>query len=245
MAKNAITVDLYDNVLTEKKGDYTGKVSTTGSADNQMVADEICKERTEYRPETIMNILDLADKKRIDLLASGKTVNTGLGVFSVSVSGSFDGESAQFDPAKHKLSVGFSASGTMRKALSEVDVKTRAAAGGITINSVYDPLLDETNGRITSGSNLVINGVNIKIAGENPANGVFFSKVGSSEQKKVRLLVHNNPSQLTVLLPTLEPGDYQLTVTTQAGTGGKMLKEPRSYTFTPLLTVELEDDGYL
>ena len=130
----------------------------------------------------------------------------------------------------------------MRKALSEVDVKTRAAAGGITINSVYDPLLDETNGRITSGSNLVINGVNIKIAGENPSNGVFFTKVGSSEQQKVRLIVHNNPSQLTVLLPTLAPGDYQLTITTQFSTSTKSLKEPRSYTFTPLLTVEGEPE---
>ena len=34
MAKSALNVELYDNVLTEKKGDYTGKVSTTGSADN-------------------------------------------------------------------------------------------------------------------------------------------------------------------------------------------------------------------
>ena len=242
MAKSALNVELYDNVLTEKKGDYTGKVSTTGSADNQTVADEICKERTEYRPETIMNILDLADKKRIDLLASGKTVNTGMGVFSVSVSGSFDGESAPFDPAKHKLAVGFSASGAVRKALSEVEVKTRAAAGGLTINSVYDPLLDETNGRITSGSNLVINGVNIKIAGENPSNGVFFTKVGSSEQQKVRLIVHNNPSQLTVLLPTLAPGDYQLTITTQYSPGAKSLKDPRSYTFAPLLTGEGEPE---
>ena len=106
-------------------------------------------------------------------------------------------------------------------------MKTRAAAGGLTINSVYDPLLDETNGRITSGSNLVINGVNIKIAGENPSNGVFFTKVGSSEQQKVRLIVHNNPSQLTVLLPTLAPGDYQLTITTQFSTSTKSLKELR------------------
>ena len=130
----------------------------------------------------------------------------------------------------------------MRKALSEVEVKTCAAAGGITINSVYDPLLDETNGRITSGSNLVINGVNIKIAGENPSNGVFFTKVGSSEQQKVRLIVHNNPSQLTVLLPTLTPGDYQLTITTQYSPGAKSLKDPRSYTFAPLLTVEGEPE---
>ena len=242
MATKAITVDLYDNVLTEKKGDYTGKVSTTGSADNQTVADEICKERTEYRPETIMNILDLADKKRIDLLASGKTVNTGMGVFSVAVSGSFDGESAPFDPEKHKLTVGFSASGAVRKALTEVVVKPRAAAGGLTINSVYDPYLDEINGRITSGSNLIINGVNIKVAGENPSNGVFLTKVGSSEQVKMRLITHNNPSQLTVLLPTLEPGDYQLTITTQFAAGKKILKDPRSYTFAPLLTVEGEPE---
>ena len=69
-----------------------------------------------------------------------------------------------------------------------------------------------------------------------------FTKVGSSEQQKVRLIVHNNPSQLTVLLPTLAPGDYQLTITTQFSTSTKSLKEPRSYTFTPLLTVEGEPE---
>ena len=160
----------------------------------------------------------------------------------IAVSGSFDGESAPFDPEKHKLTVGFSASGAVRKALTEVVVKTRAAAGGLTINSVYDPYLDEINGRITSGSNLIINGVNIKVAGENPSNGVFLTKVGSSEQVKMRLITHNNPSQLTVLLPTLEPGDYQLTITSQFTSGNKLLKDPRSYTFAPLLTVEGEPE---
>ena len=121
-------------------------------------------------------------------------------------------------------------------------MKARAAAGGLTINSVYDPYLDEINGRITSGSNLIINGVNIKVAGENPSNGVFLTKVGSSEQVKMRLITHNNPSQLTVLLPTLEPGDYQLTITSQFTSGNKLLKDPRSYTFAPLLTVEGEPE---
>ena len=121
-------------------------------------------------------------------------------------------------------------------------MKTRAAAGGLTINSVYDPYLDEINGRITSGSNLIINGVNIKVAGENPSNGVFLTKVGGSEQVKMRLITRNNPSQLTVLLPTLEPGDYQLTITSQFTSGNKLLKDPRSYTFAPLLTVEGEPE---
>ena len=30
MAKSALNIEQYDNELTEKKGDYTGKVSTTG-----------------------------------------------------------------------------------------------------------------------------------------------------------------------------------------------------------------------
>ena len=67
-------------------------------------------------------------------------------------------------------------------------------------------------------------------------------RVGSSEQVKMRLITHNNPSQLTVLLPTLEPGDYQLTITSQFTSGNKMLKEPRSYTFAPFLTVEGEPE---
>ena len=54
--------------------------------------------------------------------------------------------------------------------------------------------------------------------------------------------MHNNPSQLTVLLPTLAPGDYQLTITTQGTAGNRVLKEPRSYTFAPVLTVEGEPE---
>ena len=71
--KTILTVDLYDNVLTEKQGDYSGKIRITGTVRNADIANGIVKERTEYRPETIENILNLADKKKREALASGKS----------------------------------------------------------------------------------------------------------------------------------------------------------------------------
>ena len=68
--KTILTVDLYDNVLTEKQGDYSGKIRITGTVRNADIANGIVKERTEYRPETIENILNLADKKKREALAS-------------------------------------------------------------------------------------------------------------------------------------------------------------------------------
>ena len=62
--KITLNVDLYDNIMTEQKGDYTGRARITGSLHNKEIAARIIKERTEYRQETIENILDLADQKK-------------------------------------------------------------------------------------------------------------------------------------------------------------------------------------
>ena len=48
--------------------------SITGSLHNKEIAARISKERTEYRQETIENILDLADQKKVEAIAEGKSV---------------------------------------------------------------------------------------------------------------------------------------------------------------------------
>ena len=67
--KITLNVDLYDNIMTEQKGDYTGRARITGSLHNKEIAARIIKERTEYRQETIENILDLADQKKVEAIA--------------------------------------------------------------------------------------------------------------------------------------------------------------------------------
>ena len=71
--KITLNVDLYDNIMTEQKGDYTGRARITGSLHNKEIAARIIKERTEYRQETIENILDLADQKKVEAIAEGKS----------------------------------------------------------------------------------------------------------------------------------------------------------------------------
>ena len=45
--KITLNVDLYDNIMTEQKGDYTGRARITGSLHNKEIAARIIKERTE------------------------------------------------------------------------------------------------------------------------------------------------------------------------------------------------------
>lgn len=72
--KTILTVDLYDNVLTEKTGDFTGKIRITGTTRTSDISNRIVKKRTEYRPETITNILDLSYDEMIEALAQGRCV---------------------------------------------------------------------------------------------------------------------------------------------------------------------------
>ena len=122
MNKDTIVhVDLYDNPLTEKEGDYVGRVSINGSAHNAECAQRIIDKRSEYRLETILNIMDLVDQEKRALLAEGKSVIDGVGQFLPTISGSFDGPEAPFDAEKHKLSVSFTMGKALRDSLAQAE----------------------------------------------------------------------------------------------------------------------------
>ena len=57
-----LNIDLYDNIMTEKEGDYTGRPRITGTLYNKQIAARIVKAGTEYKQESIEYILDRADK---------------------------------------------------------------------------------------------------------------------------------------------------------------------------------------
>lgn len=234
--KIILTADIYDNAVTEKKGDYTARVAITGTVRNEDIADRIVAKRTEYRKETIVNILRLSDEEKINALAENKSVVDGVGQFLLTILGTFDGEKAPFDSAKHKISAGFTMSKALRNKLADIEIQTRPASTGPFINSFIDSTTGELNGQITSASAAVINGSNIKVTGDDASIGVFFTKTGGTAQK-CPLLIHNNPSQLTVMMPALENGEYILSIITQYGTSNKLVKEPRTYQFPVLLYV--------
>ncbi len=239
MAKIILNADLYDNVLTAEPGDFTAKPVITGTYRDEDVADDIVRERTEYRKETIVNILQLADQKRVEAIANGKSLVDGVGQYLLNLSGVFDGEAPKFDPEKNKIGVTFTPSKALLDALKEVTFNLNKATTGPVINQVTDVRTQSVNGQITPGKNLIITGANLLVKGDNPANGIYFTKdEPSAEPVKVEYYTRSTTSEQIVEVPeSLTDGQYRLSVTTQVGSGYKVLKEPRTYEFPILLTV--------
>ncbi|MFT4071171.1 MAG: DNA-binding domain-containing protein [Dysgonamonadaceae bacterium] len=101
-----LNVLLYDTPLTPETNDFIGRVQLNNTLDNTRIAALIVQERTEYRLETIKNILDLADNAKCNALASGYAVHSGVAQMHPSISGRFEGEKAQFDSKTHSQESG-------------------------------------------------------------------------------------------------------------------------------------------
>ena len=244
--KIILNADLYDNPLTTRKGDYVAKPRITGTLYNEEIAARFVNERSEFRPETIVNILDVCDQLKAKAIAEGKSVVDGVGEYLISIQGAFEGEAAQFDPEEHSLTVNYKMGKTLRDILeNQVVVQTNGAATvGPVINNVEDTKTKSLNAQLSPNGVLVISGSNLKIAGDSEDNGVYFVPVSGGEPVKAEYIAINKPSQLVVQVPNLSDGKYQVRVTTQYSTGSVLTKLPRSFDyFVELQVGDSEDDS--
>ncbi|WP_456086723.1 DUF4469 domain-containing protein [Parabacteroides sp.] len=237
IGKTILTVDLYDNVLTEKLGDYSGKIRITGTFRNKEVSAGIVEERTEYRPETIENILGMSDDKKLQALAAGKCVSDGLGHFFLNVGGSFSGKKSDYKSPDNKIGVTFIPSAALLKLLENIYVNADIASVGPMIEHITDSTTGAVDSILTPSAPAVISGRTLLLKGNDPSVGVYFTPESGSDPIKVPLVVTNTTSQIIVSIPALADGNYYLSVTTQAGAGYSIVKEPRTYRLPILLTV--------
>lgn len=235
--KTILTVDLYDNVLTEKVGDYTGKIRITGTLRNKDIAARFVEMRTEYRAETIENILNITDGIKNDALGEGKCIVDGVGQKLLNIGGSFDGKKSDYKSPDNPLGVTFTPSAALFKKLEYIYVNADIATVGPMIESITDSTTGKVSSVLTSGAPAIIAGSNVLLKGDNPSVGVYFTPEAGGEPIKVALVVTNTKSQIIISIPQLADGQYYLSVTTQAGAGYSIVKEPRTYRFPVLLTV--------
>ena len=107
------------------------------------------KKRTEYRPETITNILDLSYDEMIEALAQGRCVVNKFGQWLLTINGSFDGKKSDFRSTENKITVMFTPSATLLKALENIYVNADVATVGPMIESLTDSTTGEKNLHIT------------------------------------------------------------------------------------------------
>ena len=77
--KNVLKIWLVDNTVTvDNKDDKIGQLESSGNLSLQDILDEMHKEDTGLRPETIEHVVKLYNRVVSDLILSGYSVNTGL-----------------------------------------------------------------------------------------------------------------------------------------------------------------------
>lgn len=235
-----LKIQTFDNALTERKDDSTGKVMLNGSVGMEQLARDILPVVGDVQYETIMGIANRLVEAAIKRLQMGCAVNFGICHARPSVSGPFYGKDPRFNPEINSIGVSISATQGVREAMKSIPVEMAGVAPtGPVINYVTDVKTGEMNGALTPVRNLKIYGVRLMIAGESEQNGVYFVSANEGERVKVDVtdMVDNTPSQLTVLTPDLSAGEWYVEVVTQYSNGKTTVKEPRTYRFEQVLTV--------
>lgn len=196
---------------------------------NEDVANRIVAAGSELRKETIVAVLNRRDEEVRDILLSGCSFMDGLVQISPRVAGVWANAGSPFDPAAHKRTVDLVPTAAFREALEGVGVRVLGTkASGAEITLITDTATGRTDGTLTIGDDISIEGSKIKVDEADAAQGVFIVDSTGAEHKVTRRLSVNKPSQLIARVPADVPeGACTVVVRTKYTTGGIALKELR------------------
>ena len=220
--KNVLKIWLVDNTVTvDNKDDKIGQLESSGNLSLQDILDEMHKEDTGLRPETIEHVVKLYNRVVSDLILSGYSVNTGLYHAVAQLRGVIDG--GKWNPEKNSVYVSFTQDKELRETIAQTSISILGERQSVMYVAGFSPAT------ATAGRPFTVNGRMLKIAGTDSSVGITIPD--SKEQPTpvdLNMLAVNNPSQLTFIVPAgLADGEYTLTVTTQYA-GSTLLKTPRT-----------------
>jgi hypothetical protein len=234
---------LYYNPLTADPNDMFLRIQSEGSLGIDDVSKSACSRGgAQMSPDTMTQAVTLWLREMAFLASGGFLINVGWFIVQAVVRGVFRSPAERFDRARHTLAFDFRQGALMRKEAQDVNVQILGVAStGASIAQVTDVRTGSVNDLLTPGRNLRITGTRLRIAGEDPENGVWFIcyETGARTRVEDPDLAINNPAELMVIIPELTEGTYRLQITTQFGSAGSQLvKEPRTVIFDRILTVE-------
>ncbi|MDR0756553.1 MAG: DUF4469 domain-containing protein [Tannerella sp.] len=229
------------NLLTkDEENDYVAEVSTVGKTlRNEDIARAVKDEGSELQYETLLDILNRADRLRVKKIQEGYSILTGVSHISPRVLGAWVGSLFRFDPEKHRITVDQTPSAELRAALDEVGVEVLGVKdSGAIIGLVTDVATGKTDGTITPDDDIIIEGEKIRIApGDGAGLGIFFINQTGQETPVTHRLTQNDPKKVIARVPLLDSGIYTLEIRTRFSRGSVFLKETRTLTYSLPLTV--------
>jgi len=234
---------LRPNLLSNIDNDLTASVSMTGGRKTLRTADIarlIKNAGSELEYETLLQVLEQGDKIICEQLQKGESVLTGFCQITPKITGSWSSPRDKFNPEVHKHTLDFVSSAEIRSMLKSLGVDVLGVKdGGTFIGLVTDTATGLTDGTITAGDDILIEGDKIMIdpLGEDGL-GVFFVNADGETTPVTRRLTQNDAKRVIARVPAdLPSGQYTLRVLTKYTTASILLKDPRVIDYDKLLIV--------
>jgi hypothetical protein len=231
-----LNYSLHENLLTERTDDYAAQTHASAVYTREQFINLMLQRGTMLTKTDIVAVLNSIEETAMYVIENGGQLNLPLFNTGFSISGVFEGILDTFDPNRHKLHVTIHNGTLLRDAEKNIKLtKENTPTPQPQILEVKDSVSGKVDEILTAGGAVEINGINIKIVGDNAAVGLYFVDDYSTETKAATI-VQNKPGSIIALIPTLYPYKYRIKIVTQYS-GGKDLKEPKTTVYSKIFEV--------
>ena len=244
----SIAGKLVVNKLTEREDDFTFNVTYLANRTIKDLCHLAATSGSKFSASELESAYNDLMAQATNELYSASTVEFGFVHNSLGVDGPFIGPKAQFDPTINSITIRCSPLIEFKKDLKNISVIVSAIEEALpTISKVVDTATGSVNNRITPNGGMSGEGSRVKVIGEEgKTTGFFFINSETEEETAVpsTMLIRNEPSRFSFIIPNLKDGNYYLEIATQYGGNSKqLLKDVRRTRFPYLLHTGEESDG--
>jgi len=230
---------LYPNYLPGQGGTFIARTDSESSA----TIEDICaamKKRGGYDGsyEDALQTVRHFFMETVYQLCDGFAINLGFFTIHPNIGGVFQSDKEAHDHKKHPISFRFQPLKALRDFRQSIDVIIEGVAA---TQGYIDKFIDfdehATNSLYAHGDQFALTGHKIKVAGNDPGNGVFVVPVDDpSKAVKVTRPAENTAGKITGIMPRTGFRFNRIEVRTQyTGAGNRFLKVPRVITSSFIL----------
>jgi len=233
-----LPVWLYKNNISKDKNAYYGRIIPNKKLSNSDIAQRIIDDGSEFKFETLLNIINQSDKMKARYLAEGHPISSPFVDAQISLQGNFESKHNDFDPSQHKVICQFKPGKPLKDTLNQLSFDILGVANfSPHIDAISDINGENNINNVLPNSVMHIKGRLLKISGDEPGLGVWFTNIKTQERIKVNQIISNYPKKLTIMVPNLHAGQWQIELISQESRGSRKLKVPRLIRFKQTLRV--------
>ncbi len=215
---------LIENKLGGNPGVYTARVTQQETVSFDEVVRITTRRGVTITDTELIGAINELTYTIIDLLNSGKIVETPFARYKPSIGGIFESKDEIIDLVKHTVKILCSAGNNIKiDQENMVFEKIKHSPATPVIEYILDYASQKESSTITPGGAAEIGGELLKIDVDDAEQGLFLHNNGITN--KVKVIIRNLPSDLIFNLPTrLEAGTYQLEIRNKKHKTDKQLK---------------------